>query len=58
MRVLARKFYREPIFALAVVQAAAAAVALKVSKPAVQAACAIVIGVCVVAQRQLVTPNI
>lgn len=57
MKVLVQKFYSEPVFALAVVQAACVVVIAKVQTPWVQIAVAITAAVCVVGQRQLVRPE-
>ncbi len=56
MKALVKKFYDEPVFCLAVVQAAAVAVAAKVQSTAVVIGAFVVIGVCEAAKRQLVEP--
>ncbi len=57
MRVLFEKFYAEPVFALAVVQAAVAGVVVAFPEAVVIGIAGIVVGALEAAKRQLVTPT-
>lgn len=57
MKVLIEKFYSEPVFALALVQAVCVYVIATVENEWVQLGAGLVAAVCTVAQRQLVTPE-
>ncbi len=58
MGELARQFYRNPVFALAVLQAALGGLAVAISSGPVFVAAGIALVAIEAAKRQLVTPNV